>query len=79
VGLDKEIPNAALHMGLRPQGETVKPRLILRIDGQPRVRWVPASRLGLVDLVVQIKRLIPGLEAPFRPFADIRTGVPHRD
>ena len=58
MGLDKEIPNAALHMGLRPQGETVKPRLILRIDGQPRVRWVPASRLGLVDLVVQIKRLI---------------------
>ena len=68
VGLDKEIPNAA---GAWTARRTVKPRLILRIDGQPRVRWVPASRLGLVDLVVQIKRLIRGLEAPFRPLAAI--------
>ena len=29
----------------------------------------------VIELVVQIKRLILGLEAPSRPFPDIRAGV----
>jgi hypothetical protein len=39
-----------------------------------------ATELGIglyqvIELVVQIKGLVPGLEAPSRPFPDLRSGV----
>lgn len=59
-GLDKEIPDAALHAGL-DRWENAKPRLILRVEGQPRVRW-GTDRLASASSITS-----PWLGLPKRP------------